>query len=112
MSDLMPSYMQARQVLRQLQRHTQPLVPPPSAPNRPTLALPAPPTFDQSDRSLVGAWKTYLKWEETNPLELEDKDKATLISRIQGVYRKSLVRMRFFGEIWCVAYHTKSHSVK
>jgi cleavage stimulation factor subunit 3 len=102
MSDLMPSYMQARQVLRQLQRYTQPLLPPVAAPGRPSIALPAQPTFDQADRALVGAWKTYLKWEESNPLELEEKDRPTLVSRVQSVYRKALVRMRFFGEIWWV----------
>ncbi|KAG1741373.1 hypothetical protein EDB19DRAFT_1705866, partial [Suillus lakei] len=74
MSDLSPSYMQARTVLRQLQQHC------------------------------VGAWKTYLKWEESNPLEFEDKDKATLISRIQGVYRKAAIRMRFYAEIWYMAF--------
>ncbi|KAG2111422.1 hypothetical protein BD769DRAFT_1630282 [Suillus cothurnatus] len=69
MSDLSPSYMQARTVL-----------------------------------PLVGAWKTYLKWEESNPLEFEDKDKATLISRIQGVYRKAAIRMRFYAEIWYMSF--------
>ena len=103
MSDLMPSYMQARQVLRQLQKYLGPLTPPPpppGVPGRPNLNLPPPPTFNAQERALVGAWKSYLKWEESNPLELEDKDKNTLISRIQGVYRKAVIRMRFFGEIW------------
>ncbi|THH17582.1 hypothetical protein EW146_g3251 [Bondarzewia mesenterica] len=106
MNDLSPSYMQARTVLRQLQRHLGPLFPPPppSSSARPTLYLPPLPTFNAAERALVGAWKNYLRWEESNPLEVEDKDKATLITRVQGVYRKAVIRMRFFGEIWYMAY--------
>ncbi|TFY78801.1 hypothetical protein EWM64_g5207 [Hericium alpestre] len=106
MNDLSPSYMQARTVLRQLQRHLGPLFPPPppSSSLRPPLYLPHLPTFNAAERALVGAWKNYLRWEESNPLEIEDKDKATFIARVQGVYRKAVVRMRFFGEIWYMAY--------
>jgi len=101
MADLSPSHMQARTVLRQLQKHLGPLFPPlPQSSSRPALFLPALPTFNPPERALVGAWKTYLRWEESNPLEIEEKDKATLTSRIQGVYRKAVVRMRFYGEIW------------
>lgn len=35
-------------------------------------------------------------------MEIEEKDKAQLHTRLQGVYRKALVRMRFFSEIWYV----------
>jgi cleavage stimulation factor subunit 3 len=114
MADLSPAHMQARTVLRQLQKHLGPLFPPaPStSSSRPYLYLPSLPKFDAADRALVGAWKTYLKWEEGNPLEIEEKDKATLVSRIQGVYRKALVRMRFYAEIWWVlsSFLTNIHS--
>jgi cleavage stimulation factor subunit 3 len=104
MADLSPAHMQARTVLRQLQKHLGPLFPPlpPSATSRPALFIPSLPTFNPPERALVGSWKTYLKWEESNPLEIEEKDKATLIARVQGVYRKALIRMRFYGEIWLV----------
>ncbi|KIO06747.1 hypothetical protein M404DRAFT_998863 [Pisolithus tinctorius Marx 270] len=106
MSDLSPSHMQARTVLRQLQRHLGPLFPPPppSSSTRPSIYLPPAPTFNAAERALVGAWKTYLKWEENNPLEFEDKDKATLVSRVQLVYRKAVIRMRFYSEIWYMAF--------
>lgn len=102
MSDLSQSYMQARTVLRQLQRHMAALYPPapPSASSRPSLFLPTIPTFNATERTSMGAWRNYLKWEESNPLELEEKDKAILITRIQGVYRKAVIRMRFYSEIW------------
>ena len=104
MADLSPAHMQARAVLRQLQKHLGPLFPPlpPSTPTRPALFLPSLPTFNPPERALVGAWKAYLKWEESNPLEIEEKDRATLIGRIQHVYRKAVIRMRFYGEIWRV----------
>ncbi|KAH9978134.1 hypothetical protein BGW80DRAFT_1285995 [Lactifluus volemus] len=106
LSDLSPSYMQARAVLRQLQRHLGPLFPPPppSSPSRPYLYLPPKPTFNAAERALVGAWKSYLRWEESNPLEIDEQDRNTLITRVQGVYRKAVIRMRFFGEIWYMAY--------
>lgn len=104
MADLSPAHMQARATLRQLTTHLQGLHPPNSFGNRIDLFLPSVPIFDTADRSLVGRWKSYLKWEESNPLELEEKDKATLISRIQGVYRKAVIRLRYFSEIWFVDF--------
>ncbi|KAH9483272.1 mRNA 3'-end-processing protein RNA14 [Psilocybe cubensis] len=100
MADLSPAHMQARTVLRQLINHIGPLF----ANEKDTLFLPSLPKFDASERALVGKWKAYLKWEESNPLELDEKDKATLISRIQGVYRKAVIRMRYYTEIWFMAY--------
>lgn len=107
MSDLSPAHMQARAVLRQLTNHLTGLYPTPtsSSSSQQDLFLPSLPKFDGTDRSLVGKWKAYLKWEESNPLEIEDKDKETLIRRVQGVYRKAVIRMRFFAEIWFMAYN-------
>lgn len=103
MSDLMPGYMQARQVLRNLQRQTAPLnVSAPTKSVIPGLYLPARPSFTQAERNLVNAWKAYLKYEESNPLEMDDKEKAQLHARIQAQYRKACVQMRFFPEIWYV----------
>ncbi|KAG6910176.1 hypothetical protein DXG01_012625 [Tephrocybe rancida] len=106
MSDLSPAHMQARTTFRQLTNHVVALYPPhvPAPLNRPELLLPALPTFNASERTLVGKWKAYLKWEETNPLELEEKDKAVLVGRIQSVYRKAVIRMRYYTEIWFMAY--------
>ncbi|GLB33223.1 putative suf-domain-containing protein [Lyophyllum shimeji] len=106
MADLSPAHMQARTTLRQLVNHVSALypAPPPATANRPELILPSLPTFNAAERTLVGKWKAYLKWEESNPLELEEKDKAVLISRIQNVYRKAVIRMRYYTEIWFMAY--------
>ncbi|KAF8972103.1 hypothetical protein BDZ97DRAFT_1783153 [Flammula alnicola] len=93
MADLSPAHMQARTVLRQLINHVTPLY----ASNSQELFLPSLPNS-------MRKWKAYLKWEESNPLEIEEKDKATLITRIQGVYRKAVIRMRYYTEIWFMAY--------
>jgi hypothetical protein len=56
----------------------------PLPPTRPALFLPSLPTFNPPERALVGAWKSYLKWEECNPLKVEEKDRATLVSMLTG----------------------------
>lgn len=101
MADLFPSKVQAVTVLRYLQKNTPSLFPPPGHPG---IWLPTLPKFDPPERALVGQWKTYLKYEESNPLEVEEKDRPTLVTRVQGVYRKALIRMRFYPEIWYMAY--------
>jgi cleavage stimulation factor subunit 3 len=95
MADLSPAHMQARTVHRQLVNYVGAIHPP-------EIFLPSLPQFDASERALVGKWKTYLKWEESNPLEIEEKDRSILITRIQGVYRKAVIRMRYYTEIWFV----------
>lgn len=112
MADLSPAHMQARTTLRQLTNHLNTLYPPPptSGNSRPEIFLPSLPLFNAAERTLVGKWKAYLRWEESNPLEIEEKDKSVLISRIQGVYRKAVIRMRYYAEIWSVQLVLLFHS--
>ncbi|KAM6494639.1 hypothetical protein JOM56_009262 [Amanita muscaria] len=121
MSDLSPGHMQARTTLRQLLSHVSGLYPPsfnnsyPPLPDRSNteLFLPPSPTFDLTECSLVGKWKTYLKWEENNLLEIEDKDKVVFINRVQAVYRKAVIRMRFMAYSWTssVGRHNEALSI-
>ncbi|KAF9016868.1 hypothetical protein BDZ89DRAFT_1141172, partial [Hymenopellis radicata] len=109
MSDLSPAHMQARTTYRQLMNHVTGLYPPATGQGTQEMYLPTLPTFNLEDRALVGRWKAYLKWEENNPLEIEEKDRPFLILRLQTVYRKAVVRMRYYSEIWFMAYSwTKS----
>lgn len=89
-----PYYMTARTVLRDLKAHLEPLVP---------LEIPPRPTWVESDRLLANSWKRYLKWEEGNPLDIEDA--PALQARIGYAFRKCLTQMRFFPEIWHQASH-------
>ncbi|KDQ20470.1 hypothetical protein BOTBODRAFT_100538 [Botryobasidium botryosum FD-172 SS1] len=105
LADLSPSYMTARTALRDLRRLLSPIEPA-SSTSSDTLQqrLPPRPTWTRdSDRTLAQAWKTYLKWEESNPLDIEDQQ--TLHTRISGAYKKAVSRMRFFPEIWYMAFH-------
>jgi cleavage stimulation factor subunit 3 len=54
----------------------------------------------KADRTLVEGWRTYLKWEEGNPLQLEDVN--LVHTRVLFAYRKAFSELRFFPEIWCV----------
>ncbi|KIK50299.1 hypothetical protein GYMLUDRAFT_78535 [Collybiopsis luxurians FD-317 M1] len=78
MSELSPAYMQARSVGRDLTKHVSALYPPETplpANAKPELSLPIIPTFTIAERQLVSKWKAYLRWEESNPLMIEEKDK-------------------------------------
>ncbi|KAI0687236.1 Suf-domain-containing protein [Earliella scabrosa] len=104
-SDLQVNHMQARTVLNQLQEHLSVLYAPSATKgNLPAIWLPRPPTFNQGDKTLISRWRQYLKWEESNPLEIEDSNRNTFIQRVQGVYKKACVRMRYYSEIWYMAY--------
>jgi cleavage stimulation factor subunit 3 len=100
MNELSPAHMQARTVLRQLNVHLQGLDNSAGS----GIVLPAPATFSTKERQLIGRWKAYLKWEEGNPLEFEEKDRAILISRVEKAYRKAVIRMRYYPEIWWVSF--------
>lgn len=62
--------------------------------------LPHSPSFVPEEKALVARWKKYLKWEESNPLEIEEKNVNQFRSRMQSVYRKAVICMKFYPEIW------------
>lgn len=106
LADLSPSYMTARTALRDLRRLMTALAPPQT---QDTLSLPVRPTWtSDNDRALAIAWKAYLKWEEGNPLDIEDP--SILHSRISGAYKKAVSRMRFYPEMWCVINKCTCHA--
>ena len=108
-SDLQENHMQARTVLNQLQEHLTVLYPSISGgkDKRPSIWLPRPPTFNHGDKALVARWRLYLKWEEGNPLEMEESNRSAFLQRVQSVYKKAIVRMRFYSEIWCALFPFK-----
>lgn len=86
-----PAYMTARTALRELRQLTDVL---------PRPVIPPTPNFSDNDRGVVAQWKNYLKWEEGNPLVIEDK--TALASRTSHALRKCLGAMRHYPELWCV----------
>ncbi|EJD42466.1 Suf-domain-containing protein [Auricularia subglabra TFB-10046 SS5] len=112
MADLSPSYMQARTVLREMRLRLSALNQQTSSFSPARFNLPQPLTYTSQERQLLNGWKTYLLWEEGNPLEMEDKDKAQLQTRIQLMYRQAVVKMRFSPEIWYMAHSWTSRTGK
>ncbi|KAG5337082.1 hypothetical protein C0989_010895 [Termitomyces sp. Mn162] len=85
MNNLAPWYVWALITLCQLSNHTCTLLlsPAPALLNHPELILPTLPTSDRSEHTLLAQWKAYLKWEESDPLELAKNGKcATFMSCI------------------------------
>ncbi|OWZ63165.1 mRNA 3'-end-processing protein RNA14 [Cryptococcus neoformans] len=93
-----PAYMTARTALRELRALSDPI---------PKPILPPYPTFTEQDRQIVSAWKACLRWEEGNPLVIENHD--VLQSRIGYALRKCLGEMRHFAELWhyAASYYSK-----
>ena len=92
--------MQARTVLREMRARLSALSHPSPQPNW-KLPLPQPLTYTSQERHMLNGWKTYLLWEESNPLDIDEKDKTQLHARIGLIYRQALVKLRFSPEIWC-----------
>ncbi|KAF8831961.1 hypothetical protein HHX47_DHR1001218 [Lentinula edodes] len=107
LNNMLPAYTQARSVGRDLANHLDALYleVPLTANSKLEISLPTVPSFTISERQLVGKWKNYLKWEESNPLKIEEERKTDFHTRIQIAYKKAFVRMRFYPEIWFMAYH-------
>ena len=91
--------MRARNVLCVLQNHLSVLFPP-SEGGCTQIWIPRPPTFNQVDKAVVWRWRQYLKWEESNPLKIGEKNRSTLVRRVMTVYKNATVRMRYYSEIW------------
>lgn len=90
--------MTARTAFRELRALSDPI---------PKPILPPYPTFTEQDRQVVGAWKACLRWEEGNPLVIENHE--LLQSRIGYALRKCLGEMRHFPELWhyAASYYSK-----
>ena len=84
-----PAYMTARTALRELRALTEGL---------PHPSLPPQPDYSEHDRSIVNLWKSFLRWEESNPLVIEDQ--SVLNSRVKYALRQCLGDMRHFPELW------------
>ena len=93
--------MQARDVLATLQQVSTTLFPPaPPSRYKTSIWLPRVPTFTRAEKATQACWRTYLRWEENNPLKIDAPGKQQLQNILQSAYRKALVRMRFYPEIW------------
>ncbi|KNE89830.1 hypothetical protein PSTG_16729 [Puccinia striiformis f. sp. tritici PST-78] len=93
LADKSAQYMMARASLKEMKSLTDPLLRP---------RVPVKPNWKRiNDHKQLDQWKTYLAWEEKNPLEITDKN--LLNTRIQYAYRQAIMHMRFYPEIWYLA---------
>ncbi len=60
------------------------------------------PQLASKERAVVDAWKRYIKWEEENPLLLEDL--KAVQARVTNAYRRAAASLQFYPEIWYNAY--------
>ncbi|BEI92019.1 uncharacterized protein CcaverHIS019_0408390 [Cutaneotrichosporon cavernicola] len=96
LADRSPAYMTARTALRECRQRTDTL---------PRPELPPFPNFSDGERRVVGAWRNYIKWEESNPLQSDDP--SLVVQRTDYALRKCMAQMRHFPELWHYAatYH-------
>ncbi|KAJ3095319.1 mRNA 3'-end-processing protein rna14 [Phlyctochytrium bullatum] len=69
-----------------------------------------PPSWTPKELEILDAWKDYLSWERSNPLNLEDN--AVLIARIMFSFKSALLMMRHYPEIWYAAMVKYSNLVR
>lgn len=99
-----PAYMTARTALREMRTYTDTLARPllPRVPSWSDSSLApghaASAATVERERAQVDAWKKYIRWEESNPLMLEDVQ--ALQARVLLAYKKATMHIRFFPEIW------------
>jgi cleavage stimulation factor subunit 3 len=99
-------YTTAKTVLRELRdmvKMVYPVVSIPPGVNPVVHDLPAPPVFLETERTVRNNAVKYLLWEQKNPLELElnsEIGKREYVNRMKGVYRRAIVKLRFFSEVW------------
>ncbi|ESK96263.1 mrna 3 -end-processing protein rna14 [Moniliophthora roreri MCA 2997] len=103
LAQLSPACKRACEVLQTLDSHFEELNLP-LGPQQATPFFPSQPTFSLLDRQVVGKWKNYLRWEEGDSLMLKDSNIAAFTSRVKGAYRKATIRMRYYPEIWYMAF--------
>lgn len=99
------AYMTARSALREMRGLVDPLHRP-LLPRLPVWAVDdVPPSGEDiaRDRSRLDGWKTYLRWEESDPLQLAETDKEALKKRVDVAYAKAMMHMRFYPEVWWMA---------
>ncbi|KAG8853862.1 mRNA 3'-end-processing protein rna14, partial [Serendipita sp. 411] len=104
LADVSPDYMTARMKKTELAEHHKRigLFHPPVYDHKAPIELPIPPVLRSEERALLANWRKYLEFEESNPLGIEEK--SMLAARIMAVYRKGVIKMRFYPEIWYLAY--------
>ncbi|KAI8148365.1 hypothetical protein BJV82DRAFT_263631 [Fennellomyces sp. T-0311] len=60
--------------------------------------IPKPPQWTEKEISQLSAWRQYIQWEKSNPLQLEDE--AMVVERVSYAYQQAFLVLRFYPELW------------
>ncbi|KAI9031293.1 hypothetical protein DFJ74DRAFT_655243 [Hyaloraphidium curvatum] len=91
-SDRSPGYMLARSAQRELRIRLESL----DIAQKNWLAKP--PTWSEKECQILMTWKRYIEWERSNPMKLDDK--SGLANRVVYAYKRALLMLRMFPELW------------
>ncbi|KXS17978.1 Suf-domain-containing protein [Gonapodya prolifera JEL478] len=94
-SDKSPTYMNARTALKELRTLMEPIE------KIQKLWFPKPPQWSEKELQMVDAWRKYIAWERTDPIKLGDK--MTVASRVIYAYKRCLLMLRNYPQIWMEA---------
>ncbi|KAI8324736.1 Suf-domain-containing protein [Martensiomyces pterosporus] len=93
LSDMSSAYMTARTALREMNKHWDVI-----KKTGPPQSLPKLPEWSPREIGYLDAWKSYLKWEASNPLRLESAELTQ--KRVVYAYSQACMVLRFYPEVW------------
>ncbi|KAK0434686.1 hypothetical protein EV421DRAFT_1717305 [Armillaria borealis] len=99
---LLPIYTTARRVSKEIAKYTAAITEAENSVG--PWYLGALPTFCDRERILVGKWKSYLRWEESNPMGWLGSDESLWQRRVSFAYNQAFCTLSRFPEIWFMAY--------
>ncbi|KAJ3341063.1 mRNA 3'-end-processing protein rna14 [Gonapodya sp. JEL0774] len=101
LGDKSPAYMNARTALKELRTLMEPIE------KVQKTWLPRPPQWTDKEVQVLDAWRRYIAWERSDPLKLGEK--APVASRVIYAYKRCLLMMRFYPQMWieAAAYMTE-----
>lgn len=93
LSRLSPQYMAARSALREMNKHWDAI-----RRSQPPHGLPMEPGWSNREVEYLEAWRKYLEWEKSNPLNLGDQE--MLRRRVVYAFNQASMALRLYPEIW------------
>ncbi|KAK0214629.1 hypothetical protein EDD85DRAFT_782811, partial [Armillaria nabsnona] len=99
---LLPIYTTARRVSKEIATYTAAITEAENSVG--SWYLGALPTFCDRERILIGKWKSYLHWEESNPMGWLGSDESLWQRRVSFAYNQAFCTLSRFPEIWFMAY--------
>lgn len=94
---LLPGYTTAHRVSKEILQHEEGILQSETAVGK--WGVGSEPSFSEPEHILMGKWKSYLRWEESNPLGCETYS-PELLEWISFTYHKALTSLGQYPKIW------------